>query len=166
MKIVSWNCHYGLGKEKAAIFLEAFHDADIFVIQECKKVDIDAFKFDWKSKNWYGDDVDINSELGIAVFSKSHKIDFTSEFNRKFRYVVPYTVMLEETPLTLFAVWTKSDAKGDFGYDQNIVKSIGYYTSKGIITGNVIIIGDFNTGYNKDNEENEKRYFELVLCVI
>jgi endonuclease/exonuclease/phosphatase family metal-dependent hydrolase len=161
MKIVSWNCHYGLSKEKAEIIMEAFKDADIFIIQECKQVDINAFKCDWKFRNWYGDDLDENSDLGIALFSKSYKIEFTCEFNRKFRYVVPYKIITENDPLTLFAVWTKSAKRGEFDYIQNITKAVDYYGTKGILDSNVIIIGDYNTGYNRDSDENINRYFNL-----
>ncbi|MDR0312098.1 MAG: endonuclease/exonuclease/phosphatase family protein [Treponema sp.] len=158
MKIVSWNCRNGLNEIKAKKIYEAFSDADIFVIQECRRTDIDAFKCDWKFKNWYGDDQEY-SDLGIAVFSKEFKIGFSDEFNRKFRYVVPYIVSKGEKFLTLFAVWTKPVPQY---YDKNVVQAIEYYKTKEFLKGNVIIIGDFNTGYNENTKETEKYYSDLL----
>jgi exonuclease III len=149
MKIVSWNCRNGLGKDKAKVILEKFPKADIFVIQECKREDIYAFECDWKFKNWYGDDLEY-SDLGIAVFSRNHELDFTDTFNRKFRYVVPYTVKTDKMPLTLFAVWTKPVP---FSYDENITQAICLPEYKELISDNAIIIGDFNTGHSEDHPE-------------
>jgi exonuclease III len=157
MKIVSWNCKNGLNELKAKKIYEAFSGTDIFVIQECRRTDIDAFKCDWKFKNWYGDDQEY-SDLGIAVFSKEIKIEFADEFNRKFRYVVPYIVSKGEKFLTLLAVWTKPVPQY---YDKNVVQAIEYFKTKELLNGNVIIIGDFNTGYNKDNDENKNCYYSL-----
>ena len=161
MKIVSWNCRYGLNEEKANIILELYPDTDIFVIQECKKSDIDIFRDNWKFKNWYGDDQDIKSNLGIAIFSKSYEVEFTEVFNRKYRYVVPYKVILNketEKSFIIFAVWTKSEKGGNYKYDENVTKAINSPEYKELLKGDVIIIGDFNTGYR---EEYRKRYSDL-----
>ena len=157
MKIVSWNCHYGLDELKAKALWDEYPNADIFVIQECKRTDIDAFKYEWKFKNWYGDDLEY-SDLGVAVFSKSHKIEFIDEFNRNFRYVVPYKV-ITNNEFALLAVWTKPVP---YEYDDNVVKAVESYKKKNLLGGNVVIIGDFNTGYNEVNDENRKRYPDLV----
>ena len=152
MRIVSWNCRNGLGEMKAKRILEVFPDADIFVIQECKREDIFAFKDHLMYKNWYGDDQEY-SDLGIAIFSKNYKIEFTDYFNRKFRYVVPYTVIADKKTLTLFTVWTKPVP---LKYDENVIKAISEYRT--FIKGNAIIIGDFNTGYI---EKYPERYKDL-----
>jgi len=148
MEIVSWNCHNGLGINKAKVILAKFSKADIFVIQECRREDIYAFECDWKFKNWYGDDQEY-SDLGIAVFSRNHEIEFTDAFSRKFRYVVPYTVKTEK-PLTLFTVWTKPVP---FYYDKNVTQAICSTEYKDLINRDVIIIGDFNTGHSEEHPE-------------
>ena len=150
MKIVSWNCQNGLNEVKASAIFETEPDADIFVIQECKRNDIYAFKYDWKFKNWYGDDQEY-SELGIAVFSKEHDVEFADVFNRNFRYVVPYVVKTKQKEVTLFAVWTKPVPHY---YDKNVTDAVSYYKDK--TTNDAIIIGDFNTGYSKDKEHRER----------
>jgi exonuclease III len=155
MRIVSWNCHYGLDDLKAKTLLDTFPDADILVVQECKRTDMDAFKRAWKFKNWYGDDQEY-SDLGIAVFSKELKINFASVFNRNYRYVMPYTVVSGERLLTLFAVWTKPVP---FYYDENITKAVCSSEYQNLVNGDVVIIGDFNTGYV---EEHKERYNDLV----
>jgi exonuclease III len=146
MKMVSWNCQNGLTDVKANKIQETFPDADIFVIQECRHTDIYTFKENWKFKNWYGDDLEY-SDLGIAVFSKDDNVEFTDTFNREFRYVVPYKVK----SLTLLAVWTKPLP---YYYDKNVTKAIQWYESKGLLTDNAIIIGDFNTGASKEHQEH------------
>ena len=158
MKIVSWNCHYGLNDVKAKKIQEVFPDADIFVIQECKRTDIDALNPIWKFKKWYGDDQDIKSDLGIAVFSKNHNIELSDTFNKKFRYVVPYTIMADKKSLTLFAVWTKS---APIYYDQNVTQAVCAAEYQSLLNGDVVIIGDFNTGYTEDTVEHKKRYSDL-----
>jgi exonuclease III len=160
MKIVSWNCLNGFDKGKPEKLLVKFSDTDIFVIQECRRQDIDTIRFEGIDKNWYGDSLDYKSDLGVAVFSKSCKIEFTHEFNRKYRYVVPYLIKKDRNEFTLFAVWTKSAKRGDFDYDQNIIKAIQTPEYQGLIKHNAIIIGDYNTGYNRDYPERYKKLME------
>ncbi|MFP3041702.1 hypothetical protein LQZ19_07750 [Treponema primitia] len=157
LKIVSWNCQNGFNKEKQDVIVNAYPDADIFVIQESKREDVGILKSDFKYKNWYGDDQEY-SDLGILVFSKTCKIEFTDEFSRKFRYVVPYkvTTAIEKRKIILIAVWTKPVP---VFYDKNIVDAIHWPEYKNITTDNVVIIGDFNTS---SNDEHPERYSDLV----
>jgi exonuclease III len=154
MRIVSWNCKNGFDEVKAKAIWDAYQDVDIFVIQECRRTDIYSFKSDWKFKNWYGDDLEY-SDLGIAIFSRNHKVEFTDHFNRKFRYVVPYSVTGDKKPFTLFTVWTKPV---QFKYDENVIKAISEYQA--FIKGDAIIIGDFNTGYIEKYPERYKNLCE------
>jgi exonuclease III len=130
-------------------------DADIYVIQECTKANFDeviAKKYDFKS--WYGDSQEY-SDLGIAVFSNTCKIEFTSEFYRQFRYVVPYKVTKDETFFTLFAVWTKKD-----GYEKILYDAVKEYIP--LLKSNAVVIGDYNVGACKGKPE---RYNELVKAM-
>ena len=154
MKIVSWNCQNGLNEAKANKIRDLDLNADIFVIQECRRADMYIFKDDWKFMNWYGDDLEY-SDLGIAVFSKNYEIEFFDEFNRYYRYVVPYKIITEKESLNLFAVWTKPLPEV---YDKNVTEAINWYRSKGLLSSCTIIIGDFNTGAS---DEHMKRYFDL-----
>lgn len=156
VKIVSWNCQYGLCKDKASIIDKAFPDADIFVIQECRKSDIGSFQFSCKYKNWYGDDLDEGSELGVGIFSKTHDVEFTKAFDRDFRYVVPYKVKLSNAKsFILFAVWTKSGERGCFNYEKNGFEAVRSTMYKELLGGNAVTIGDFNT-FAKNDEERIK----------
>jgi len=150
LRIVSWNCRNGLGMNKAKIILAEFPDADIFVIQECKREDIYTFVNDWKFKNWYGDDQEY-SDLGIAIFSRKYVVEFNKVFNRNFRYVVPYTVKTDKKSFTLFAVWTKPVS---VFYDKNVTQAACSPEYKELIGNNAIIIGDFNTGCSEDHPEH------------
>jgi len=157
MEIVSWNCKNGFDVTKAETIGNAYQDAAIFVIQECRRTEIYNFKNNWKFKNWYGDDQEY-SDLGIAVFSNKFEIKLTEEFNRNYRYVVPYKVDAGKIKFTLFAVWTKPI---DEYYDANVTEAINFSGYKNIIDGNVIMIGDYNTGCSEKTEEHKNRYVNL-----
>ncbi|GAB6391556.1 MAG: endonuclease/exonuclease/phosphatase family protein [Treponematales bacterium] len=159
MKIVSWNCHYGMTKENIEAVMRL--DADILILQECRKEDYDVLKQTWRYKNWYGDDQEY-SDLGIAVFSQDFCLRFTEDFNRNFRYVVPFECKRDDSfAFTLFVVWTKNYIKGVEGtyeYQENVFKALDWYRDK--ITGDRLVLGDFNTGRN-DREQNERSYTDL-----
>jgi len=164
MKIVSWNCLNGFDKGKPEKLFAKFPKSktDIYVIQECRRQDIETVSFKGMNKNWFGDSLDDKSDLGIAVFSKSCQIKFTDEFNRKYRYVVPYLIKKDENEFTLFAVWTKSAKRGEFDYVQNIVKAIQSSEYQKLIKHDAIIIGDYNTGYTLDHSERYKIMMEKL----
>jgi exonuclease III len=147
MKIISWNCHYGLNLQK---YLEIIkYDPEILVIQEITKNDFDFVKSMWKNKNWYNDDLnDDESKLGVAIFSNDYEIAFTDIFNRKYRYVIPYVVSNSEYKFTLFSVWIKPVEKN---YVKPFEEAIDYYKNKKMLDDNSIVIGDFNTFSKKDN---------------
>ena len=151
MRILSWNCYWGFCKKKADALISEYKEIDIFIIQESKIDDIKNFDPNWQYKSWYGDDLDKNSELGIAIFSK-FPIEFPDGFNGKFRYVIPYKIIAGKEPLLLYAVWTKSNERGKFYYDQNVIEAVKYYRSKELLSNNTIIIGDFNTFAKENNE--------------
>ncbi|MDR3302211.1 MAG: endonuclease/exonuclease/phosphatase family protein [Spirochaetaceae bacterium] len=157
MRIVSWNCRYGFKPEKAQSIAE--YKPDILVIQEITKTEHDVLKSAWKYKNWYGDDVDEKSDIGISVFSNKYKIDFTPEFNRDFRYVVPYHVTGEGKDFILFAVWTKNSSHS---YDENVKKAFAFY--KNLIQNNAVFIGDFNTFSHNDNDLEKLEAALKPLC--
>jgi len=157
MRIVSWNCKNGFDEMKAKTIGDAYKDADIFIIQECRRTDIYNFKDNWKFKNWYGDDQEY-SDLGVAIFSKKYEIKFSEEFNRNYRYVVPYNVDTGKITFTLFVVWTKPIDKY---YDENVTEAVNFSGYKNIFDGNIIMIGDYNTGYSEETEEHKNRYKNL-----
>jgi exonuclease III len=148
MKIVSWNCHYGLSNENAEIaemkqtaFNELKIAADILVLLEITKNEYDIEKKNWKYHNWYWDDLyNEDSEIGVAIFSKEYEIKFTDEFNRNLRYVVPYLVVKNNMRFYLFAVWTK---KVPEYYDDNVKHALEYYQN--FLDKDCIFIGDYNT---------------------
>jgi len=163
MRILSWNCLNGFDNGKPEFIFKKFTKTDIFIIQECKRVDVFALRknksYKWKFINWYGDDYDDKSDLGIAVISKNYDIKFTEQFNRNFRYVVPYTIITNKEPITLFIVWTKSSKRGEFNYDENVVNAINFKEYKKYLN-NLIIIGDFNTGYTMNHKERYKKLYD------
>jgi hypothetical protein len=94
MKIVSWNCRYGFTPEKVQAI--GVYDADILVIQECREKDWEQEKSKWPSNDFYCDRID--SDLGIAVFSKKYTVTRGSNFDKGSRYVIPYTITGTKEP--------------------------------------------------------------------
>ncbi|GHV57498.1 endonuclease/exonuclease/phosphatase family protein [Spirochaetia bacterium] len=152
MKILSWNTHYGFTDKQYSAIMERFNDIDLFVIQEIKRTDFEYFQNKWKYKNWYGDDLENSRGLGVSVFSNTCKIEFTDEFNRNYRYVVPYKITTADNNIfVLFAVWTKSIP---YDYVKNITNAISSPIYKNLLLENdIVIIGDYNVPYSEKNKE-------------
>ena len=164
MRIVSWNCHYGLKIEKYLEILR--HSPQIVIIQECTKNDFDYVKNMWEYKNWYNDDLNNeSSEYGVAIFSHEAKIEFTEIFNRKYRYVIPYKVSIDkDREFNLFTVWIKPVYKN---YLKPFYEAVKYYQTNKMLDDHSIIIGDFNTFAKKENgrlETLEKKLSPLLNC--
>jgi exonuclease III len=172
MRIVSWNCggdnsHKGkLDVTKVTEMLEMVKtpNPDILVVQEITLEECLNLQQQWHNPFWYGDGTGGGgSYRGIAVFSNTCKIEFTKEFCREFRYVVPYKITKNNKPFVLFAVWTKNET---FPYDNNISEAIKSPEYKEIINGDVVIIGDFNTfaKTETDLQNLEKKISPFVSC--
>jgi exonuclease III len=184
-RIISWNSHYGFTLKKLTAILE--YSPDILIIQECRKNDFDVLKSNWNYKNWYNDDLNQEeSELGVAIFSNEFKIHFSEIFNRKYRYVIPYTVSKwgsheahenalanDEIVFTLFTIWTKpangpcfydtSLGKKTYGYHHNVIEAMNspeyrQYSNRRY----TMLIGDFNTGSNQEDDVHKNYYKELT----
>ncbi|AEF85684.1 endonuclease/exonuclease/phosphatase family protein [Treponema primitia ZAS-2] len=155
MKIVSWNCGSTFGKGltpgKGIEIQNISSDAAILVIQEinedeCKNI------HGFENFKWYGDHYN-DEPGGIAVFvQKGYEINFIpkSEFGIKFRYVIPFSVKGEKE-FTLVAVWAKGKP---YYYTESILLALYEYQ----INHPAIIIGDFNTG----SQKNKDSYYEYL----
>ncbi|GAB6393528.1 MAG: endonuclease/exonuclease/phosphatase family protein [Treponematales bacterium] len=166
MKIVSWNCSYEGGfNEKKRNALKKV-SADVYVVQECTYSESVTFQKegDFASSFWYGDGKD--SRLGIGIFSKSHEVKLHPKFDyrNKFRYVVPFSLVVDGKEVVLFAVWTKGAIDGDkthhcLAYDDNLGEACKTYQS--LLGQRAIVIGDFNTASNDRDNEHKQRYTDL-----
>src|SRR5574344_2526558 len=136
---------------------------DILILLECTKSSFDIVKNNgWKYKNWYNDDLnDELSELGVAIFSKEYQIEFTENFNRNYRYVIPYKIKYDLSEFILFATWTK--AKSKYSYEENIIAALDDNTYKKYFDGDSLIIGDFNTATTEGNKEDYKKIIDKGL---
>jgi endonuclease/exonuclease/phosphatase family metal-dependent hydrolase len=168
MRIVSWNCHYGLTGEKLKA-IQKF-DADILVIQECSRKDWkESLKEKYKeSSQWFGDGKEsancLEKDLGVFVLCKEGLTlePLYKDNEVKSRYVLPYKIGGKKE-LILFAVWTK-------GKDSNGTKYKDYhepvfsamedkdFSEKISKDKAAILIGDFNTGSVED--ANSRHWYE------
>jgi len=172
MKIVSWNCHYGFTPEKVKAINS--YEADILVIPECRKKDMEGSGYDKDRRDWYGDhkeaenlseNIRADRDLGIGVFWKEGIIitrlpewDNTLSKESDFRYLVPYKVEGNFEPFTLIAVWTKNktDASDPLDYVQKAHAAVDHYNNIGLLNGRVVLIGDFNSNVIWDDRYGEK----------
>ena len=150
MKIVSWNCRSGF-TEKKALYIDKY-SADIYVIQECTKENVDTLKDFKKHSIWYGDNID--GKYGIGIFSDTYSIELLPEMNPDFRYVIPFRVYNINHSFILFAVWTKEKDKNskNIKYTKQTWNAINFEDYKNIFNGPVILVGDFNSNNFWDNE--------------
>ena len=167
MKIVSWNCHYGLTKEKCQALLTSegkqFFNAEIYAFQEVKENDFIfisdyGFSDEYKYCHWYGDHKEFGNcheakewegDLGIVLISKMKFQRFDQGIMR-FRYVIPYVFYDEqnEKKFILIHVWTKGQPDG---YFEPVYKAMEYYKNK-FPKLPIIMIGDFNFGVTFDDK--------------
>src|SRR5436190_11951848 len=102
MKLITWNCQ-GAFRKKADAILS--HHPDILIVQECEHPDKLVFSSRIKLPNdmhWYGDSV----HKGIGIFSYSdYKFELLPNFNRAFRYILPYRVTGHDQTFNLLAIW-------------------------------------------------------------
>jgi len=180
MRIVSWNCHYGFDGEKPKAIKK--FDADILVIPECRKMDMDNYGYKEKQRDWYGDhkeatekgEINIEKDLGVGLFWKDGiiveqlpKWKNSLKDNCNFRYLIPYEVKGNFEPFTLIAVWTKAKyiaGENDrLEYVQKAHAAVDYYNDLGLLNGRVILIGDFNSSpiWN-DCYREEQNHSKLV----
>ena len=191
MRIVSWNCGGwscgGFSKKKYDEIMR--YKPDILLIQEITKKEYDdltkenlnSFNIKLKvlskteewddvpvpeqpqlTRHWYGDNYE-DSYKGMAIFSTSNLdfVELVTNFNKDFRYVVPYKILpifqsVFQFPdikeITLISVWTKQPSDGSWDYQKTIFDALDYYK----FDSPIILAGDFNTGGNKDNLHNYK----------
>lgn len=173
MKIVSWNClgpRYNTESEINSWFekiewLKKKYKADLYVIQECSKVQVDnARERDiWKYAAWYGDDIDWFMR-GTALFSDTRYFTEREEFfhNPKFRYVVPYRIKSKKEKLDfiLYNIWTKGKPQNSeyedeayYFYENNVKQALSFYKATGHLDTS-ILIGDFNFGRDVSSVKN------------
>jgi hypothetical protein len=175
MKLINWNCKNDYYKRicfdenKENLITKENDDADIFIIEECTYADCIRLQENYKYVTWFGDGKD--SILGIGTFSQKYKLTLSPEFtiDCKFRYIIPYYFYENSKRINIFLVWAKTalycqsnnykkiyDKQYKFQYVDNVCESMKFYEN--LLEDNVIIIGDFNSGINQDNE-NKKHDF-------
>jgi hypothetical protein len=108
---------------------------------------------DNRFRHWYGDNEE-KSCKGLAIFAPFHSVELISNFNNKFRYVIPYKIFSEldllmgiKKETILLSIWTKAPTDGSSNYQKTIFDALDYYDFKKPI----ILAGDFNTLSNKNN---------------
>ena len=156
MQITCWNVHYDINVKKYEHIKK--HPCDILILPECTHKSFDFIKADWEYCLWYNDTLYENkSDFGIAILSNKYRLDFTDNFNRNLRYVIPLKVSNDKEFLFyLFAIWTK---KLPIAYSVNVLKALEFPGYQEYLSDKAIFIGDFNTNVKSGQT---KTYDDLV----
>lgn len=179
MKIVSWNCHYGLDKNKFKKIVnhKDFGNANVYAFQEVLENEFtDIADFDeknvYKYRHWYGDHKEYGNchiprgaegDLGIVLMSKDYKIQRFDQGLIKFRYVVPYLMTNKsdtKDKFILIHVWTKGQPDG---YIKPIYDALEFYNEQFELNDmkKVLMLGDFNFGIDFKNNQHRKILTEI-----
>ena len=128
------------------------------ILLECRHTSFDFIKDDWGNCLWYNDTLHENkSDYGIAIFSNKYRLEFTDNFNRNFRFIIPLKIYKDKKFLFyLFAVWTKSKP---ISYSANVLKALEFSGYQEYISDRALFIGDFNTNVKPGQT---KTYDDLV----
>jgi len=180
LRIVSWNCHYGFDGKKPET-IKSFK-ADILVIPECREIDMEKSGYDKEHRDWYGDhkeaiekeEINTEKDLGVGIFWKDGitvkqlpEWENSLKDNCNFRYLIPYEVKGNFPPFILITVWTKAKyitgENDHLEYVQKAHSAIDHYNDLGLLKGQVILIGDFNSNIIWNNcYKKEQNHSKLV----
>lgn len=141
MRLITWNCQ-GAFRKKADIILA--YRPDILIIQECEHPDNLIFSQTNPKPNsfyWHGDSL----HKGIGVYSYSdYKFELLEEFNKEFRYILPFRVTGHGHTFLLIAIWAMSNKENyEARYIGQVWGAIHHYES--ILSNSIILVGDFNS---------------------
>jgi endonuclease/exonuclease/phosphatase family metal-dependent hydrolase len=155
MKIVSWNSRFGFDENKAEFINQ--YGADIYVIQECTNNDVDGLKTYKRHSAWYGDDID--SKYGVGVFSDNYNVELLPINNSESRFIVPFKMYNKCISFTLFAVWAKDKDKNNkkIEYTEQVWNAIHFDDYIKLLSGAVMLIGDFNSNNYWDKQYIQKK---------
>jgi exodeoxyribonuclease-3 len=138
MRLVTWNCSKGAYSKKVPQ-LDRFV-ADVAVIQECAKPEVESERC-----LWFGD----NSKQGIAVLARApYRVLPLPVIDAVPKFVIPIAVS-GPVNFTLFAVWSKKNKR--YPYIQAVVKAVEMYRE--VFAGSpCVLMGDFNSNIIWDDE--------------
>ena len=158
MKLITWNCQ-GAFRKKADIILA--HRPDILIVQECEHTDKLIFSATTQKPNdfyWYGDNV----HKGICIFSYSdYKFELLDDFNKLFRYILPFRVTGHGQDFTLFAIWAMDNKENrEARYIGQIWLAINHYIN--LLGKSTILTGDFNSNKIWDYKDRAGNHTAVV----
>lgn len=161
-------------------------NADIYIFQEIEKADVlyDISNFlagnNWSSKNWkyscFSKPED--SAIGIGILSKyeltnlsSHGINIKTEYAEQpsCRYILQALVLINDTPLYLFANHWKSKSGGEKEseiwrcWQENLLSQKISKVLEENPDANVLICGDFNKDINDFTLHQNKEKCQILI---
>lgn len=134
---------------------------DILIVPESEHPDKLKFKLDLKKPTdslWFGK----NLNKGLGIFSYGdYKLEVLDIYNPEIKTIIPIKVTGGKYDFTLFAIWAFNNDDPDYRYIGQVWKAIQYY--KEILkTGNVILIGDFNSNVIWDGLKRKVNHSKVL----
>jgi len=158
MRLITWNCQ-GAFRKKTDFILQL--KPYILVVQECEHPDKLQLSQNTNRPNdfyWYGDN--INKGLGIFSYS-DYKFELLSDFDPKFRYILPFQVTSDSHSFILLAIWAMDNKENHAArYIGQIWLAINHYTD--LLGSSTILIGDFNSNKIWDYKERVGSHSDVV----
>jgi len=152
MRVVTWNCCRGAYGKKVSL-LDAL-GADIAVIQECARPDVESGQC-----LWFGE----NNRQGIAILAKPpYRLAPLPQHSDVPKFMFPIRVDGPEQ-FSLLAVWSK--ANRPHPYIEGIVRGAEIYRE--LIAGTpTIVVGDFNSNAIWDSRHPVQRNHSALVDLL
>lgn len=127
------------------------YELDIMIIQECEhesKYKPKEIIPDYNQFLWIGD----NNNKGVGIISfNDYQIKISDKYTDKFKYIIPINVIKPDgAKFTLFALWAMPHKVKAQSYVGQVWSALNYY--KSMLSGDTILIGDFNSNQIWDSE--------------
>ena len=162
MRIIEWNCQGGFRHKNERILS---FNPDIIIVTECENPERLKFGKLTPIPNyyyWYGS----NKHKGIAILSYSdYRVELLSQFNPKYRYVLPFKVSNGEHSFTLIAIWAMPNKENRAArYIGQVWFAINEFPE--LLTESTMLIGDFNSNKIWDKKYRTGNHTDVVNLLL
>lgn len=150
MKVLTWNCNLLFCNEFDLI---RHFDSDIFVIQECEKLDSD--QFEGYESHWIG----MNNSKGLAILTKGESTFASKIFRSDLVYFLPVSF----GDIAILGVWAFNGRAGGKVANGSgfILDALEHYGDWLKSHKKIVIAGDFNNAPQWDKPKGQNNFVDI-----